>query len=121
LAGWAYNNPDQDPNGKIINENVQKLASADVCDRFILMCYGAEMWSINDIEANVEPALNRTIGYVKDSKKVILALTPVGLNQENLNYFLHQVQDKNLGGLFIWEFPNLNQSDLNTIINVLDI
>ncbi|NEO38698.1 MAG: hypothetical protein F6J90_21135 [Moorea sp. SIOASIH] len=123
LAGWNYNNPDQSDEGKQINQNVQKIGATGLCDRFILMCYGDAMWSMPDIQNNVGPAIERTIAHLgnNSNKKVILALTPAGLNQENLNYFLNQVLKYDLGGLFIWEFPNLSHSDLETIKNTLGI
>jgi hypothetical protein len=79
------------------------------------------MWSMEDIKANVGPAIDRTISYVKDPKKVILALTPAGLDQTNLDYFLNEVISKKIGGLFVWNFPELKSSDLNIIIEKLDI
>ncbi len=85
------------------------------------MCYAAAMWSTSDIEGNVGPALERTINYVGDPKKVILAFTPVGLTRENLDYFLDQVTGKDVGGLFVWNFPILQTADLEVITNALDI
>lgn len=121
LAGWDYNNPNASSYGQLINDDVQKIAAANVSDRFILMCYAAAMWSMPDIIANVGPAIDRTIDHVGDKKKVILALTPAGLDNENLTYFLDQVTSKDIGGLFVWDFPALNQADLDTICNALGI
>lgn len=121
LAGWNYNNPGSSTEGEIENENVKKIAEENVSDRFVLMCYGAEMWSMSDIEANVGQALERTIGYVIDKKKVMLALTPHGLNTENLTYFLEQVKSKEIGGLFVWDFTQLKDGDLETIKTTLGI
>ncbi|MCP5051388.1 MAG: hypothetical protein GY940_29750 [bacterium] len=121
LAGWSYNNPGQDPAGQKINDSVQQVAQSGACDRFVLMCYAAAMWSMNDITANVGPAIQRTINYVGDAKKVILALTPKGLTTENRDYFLDQVTSNNIGGLFIWNFPALKTPDLDTIVSALGI
>ena len=56
IAGWNYNSPDQSSAGRTINEKVKMIASLNVCDRFVLMCYGNEMWSMPDIKANVPQA-----------------------------------------------------------------
>ena len=104
LAGWDYNNPTASSSGKLINDAVQKIAQAKCSDRFILMCYGDDMWSNADIKANVGPAIERTINNGVPKKEVILALTSVGLNAENLDYFLEQVRSYDIGGLFIWDF-----------------
>ncbi len=121
IAGWAFNNPNASSSGRAINYAVQEIANSASCDRFILMCYASAMWSMTDIVANVGSAIDRTINYVGNRKKVILALTPIGLNGENLDYFLNEVISKDIGGLFIWNFPKLLQSDLSKIINMLDI
>ena len=121
LAGWDYNNPGASSLGREINESVRAIAGARVCDRFVLMCYAAAMWSMADIKANVGPALDRTLGHVGDPKKVFLALTPRGLNDENLDYFLNAVTDRGVGGLFVWDFPELPASALSTITGALGI
>lgn len=121
LAGWAYNNPDVDGGDPATNAAVQSLATAGVCDYFMLMCYGNNMWDMTDIDANVGPAIDRTLQKVGNSKKVILALTPDGLTTANRDYFLNQVTSKNLGGLFIWEWPRLSAADLAAIQSALGI
>lgn len=121
LAGWDYNNPNASPLGQTINNKVQRVAESGVCDRYCLMCYASAMWSMSDIVANVGPAIERTIEHVGDPKKVILALTPAGLNAENLKFFLEQVTINEIGGLFIWNFPALNSDDFNTICSSLEI
>jgi len=113
LAGWAYNNKPDD------QEVVKKIADSGFCDRFVLMCYAAEMWDDQTIKDNVGPAIEKTINFVGDSKKVILALTPVGLNAQNLGTFLNDVLDNQLGGLFIWNFTLLKPDDLDTIVKTL--
>lgn len=120
VAGWDYNHPEKEP-GATINNEVKLIADSGFCDRFCLMCYGDNMWPLSDIKANVGPAIDRTITYVGDPKKVILALTPAGLDSENLAYFLDQVTSKDMGGLFIWEFSTLKPADLLTIQNTLGI
>lgn len=121
IAGWAYNNPDASGGDPATNAAVQGLAAAGVCDRFMLMCYGNQMWSMGDIEANVGPAIARTVQHVGDPKKVILALTPDGLTPENRDYFLDRVVSNGLGGLFVWEWPRLSGTDLHVIEQRLGI
>lgn len=121
LAGWDYNNPEQSQLGQEINDKVATIAKAHTCDRFVLMCYAGAMWDMPTIQANVPNAVDRTIEHVGNSKEVILALTPAGLTDENLDYFLQQVTSKKLGGLFIWDYPNLNSTYLDTIVNTLGI
>jgi len=122
LAGWDYNNPDNpSSHGQAINEAVRQIAQAKAADRYVLMCYADSMWPMTDIVANVGPAIQRTITNGVPRNQVILALTPAGLNSENLDYFLNQVTSNNIGGLFIWNYPSLKQEDLNTIVNRLGI
>lgn len=115
LAGWSFNHEGTEDN------NIKKLATDGSVDRFILMCYAGAMWSMADIEGNVGQAIEKTISLGVDPSKVILALTPVGLTQQNLDYFLNQVTSRNIGGLFIWEYPSLAPSDLEYICEKLDI
>ena len=121
IAGWAYNNPEASAEGAATNAAVQQLAATGACDHFILMCYGGEMWSMQDIVGNVGPAIERTVKHVGDPKRVILALTPTGLTAENRDYFLKQVTSHGIGGLFVWEWPRLSVTDLQTIEATLGI
>ena len=121
LAGWDYNHPEHSQGGMIINNKVKEIANENVCDRFVMMCYGGGMWSMDEIKANVPYAVRRTVDYVRDSKKVILALTHAGLTINNLEYFLNEVTSNNLGGLFVWEFPSLNPEHLTKIESELDL
>lgn len=121
LAGWAYNNPEASSSGKAINDAVSQIAMANVADRYIMMCYGSQMWSMQEIKANVSPAIKRTIDYGIPEKKIILALTPRGLTSEALDYFLNQVISNRIGGLFIWNFPALKPNHLETIEMTLGI
>jgi hypothetical protein len=113
IAGWDYNN--KKPSQAI----VKKVADSSYCDRFILMCYDAAMWDDQTIKDNVGPAIQKTIEFTGDSKKVILALTPAGLTPKNLKDFLDYTQNNNLGGMFIWNFLSLKPSDLETIVKTL--
>ncbi|MCP4217860.1 MAG: glycoside hydrolase family 18 protein [bacterium] len=113
LAGWEYNNV------AAAQTPVKDIAASGYCDRLVLMCYGDKMWNETDIENNVGPAIEKTIGFIGDSKKVILALTPIGLDSKNLGQFLNYTTKNKLGGLFIWEFPQLKPDDLKTIIDTL--
>ncbi|WP_020405785.1 hypothetical protein [Hahella ganghwensis] len=119
LAGWDYNNPNASSLGQSINQAVKTIALSGTANRFCLMCYAASMWSMSDIEANVGPAIDRTIANGVPAKQIILALTPAGLNQENLNYFLNQVKTKDIGGLFIWNFPAMPSEYLQQIESAL--
>lgn len=116
LAGWNYNNQ---PEGG--SADVALLAQRGAIDRFVLMCYGDAMWGMQDIEANVGPAINKTIALGAPRKSVILALTYNGLTDQNLEYFLGQVTGNEIGGLFIWEFPQLRPEYLAAIQNKLGI
>ncbi|MCH9638948.1 MAG: hypothetical protein K0U40_05590 [Betaproteobacteria bacterium] len=115
LAGWDYNNNHQGVH------DVKKIAEHGAADRFILMCYGKSMWSMDDVVANVGPAIEKTIAQGVLPKKVILALTYKGLTRKNLDYFLNQVTSKQIGGLFIWEYPSLSNTDLDYICTKLGI
>ncbi|ABC30185.1 conserved hypothetical protein [Hahella chejuensis KCTC 2396] len=119
LAGWDYNNPSASSEGTKINQAVQTIAQSGAVNRFCLMCYAEAMWSMSDIEANVGPAIKRTIANGVPAKQVILALTPAGLNQQNLSYFLNEVTQNGIGGLFIWDYPALPSSYLQQIEQAL--
>lgn len=106
IAGYAYNHPDTQPGAKV-NQKVKQLISSGQCDYFIHYCYATAMWSKEDILSNVIPALKRTLSSGADNKQCILALTTKGLTDWNLNYYLDQVLDFNLGGLFIWKYEEL--------------
>lgn len=121
LAGRAYNHPETSESGRAINAAVRQIAQAGVANRHILMSYAAKMWSMSDIQANVGPAIRRTIDHGVPPKQVILALTPAGLNSENLDFFLSQVTSNQIGGLFIWNYPTLQPSDLAVIERTLGI
>ncbi|MGK0706772.1 hypothetical protein ACSFCW_25300 [Yokenella regensburgei] len=77
------------------------------------------MWSKEEIAGNVIPALKRTLEHGAENNKCILALTTRGLNEWSLNYFIDQVLDFNLGGLFIWEYEDLKDEYYKTIKNRL--
>ena len=102
---------------------VRAIANAGVSDRFVLMCYGNQMWTNAEIQQFVDQAIKKTIEIVgEESKsKIILALTPVGLTDTNLDLFLGYVNDNNIGGLFVWEYSNLNDNYLQQIIDGLGI
>lgn len=122
LAGWDYNNPSASSHGQQINNAVKQISNAGAADRYMLMCYATAMWNQSDIEANVSQAIERTINdNGVANKDCILCLTPAGLNDWNLNYFLDQVTHYEIGGLFIWDFPRLSAADLATIKNRLGI
>ncbi len=115
LAGWTYNNTPQPA------AEIKQMFESGAAQRFILMCYGDAMWSMSDIEANVGPAIQTTLDQSVPAKQIILALTPDGLTQENLDYFLGQVTKFQIGGLFIWEFGRLASDDLEKICGVLGV
>ncbi|WP_028773770.1 hypothetical protein [Shewanella waksmanii] len=111
-AGWDYNNPNSSTLGAATNQAVKNIAAANCTNRFILMCYGAQMWSMQDIEQNVRPAIERTLANGVARKHIILALTPAGLTDDNLDYFLNTVKHYDIGGLFIWEVDKLPEKAL---------
>ena len=106
IAGYTYNHPDTEK-GQQLNKKVKEIITSGQCDRLIQYCYAAAMWSKEDILSNVIPAIKRSISYSSSSKKCIIALTTKGLNDWNLNYFIDQVLEFNLGGLFIWAYEKL--------------
>lgn len=119
LAGWAFNNPDADPGGKKVNEMIAELKSGP-CNRFVMMCYGGAMWDPTDYEKYVPLSIDRMLHtHEIPASKVILALTPRGLNATNLSYFLNQVTFSQIGGLFVWDFTALSKSHLDTIRTAL--
>ncbi len=114
IAGYSYNHPDTG-NGPKLNEKVKAIIQSGQCDRLIHYCYAAAMWSQEDIIANVIPAIKRSLILGAENKSCILALTSRGLTDWNLNYFIDQVLDFNLGGLFIWKYENLSDTHYKTI------
>lgn len=109
LAGWSYVNNDP------LNQKVKALISSGQCDYLVHYCYANAMWSDAEVRLYVNKALKQTLSYGASSKKVILALTTIGLTDWNLNYFLDQVVDLKLGGLFIWRCEQLSASHLAII------
>ncbi|ANS43092.1 hypothetical protein [Serratia inhibens] len=114
IAGYSYNHPETST-GVSLNEKIKKLILSGQCDRFIHYCYASEMWSKEDILGNVIPALKRTLSHGAEKKKCILALTTRGLTDWNLNYYIDQVLDFNLGGLFIWKYEDLKNDHYEII------
>ncbi|VEA65959.1 Uncharacterised protein [Serratia plymuthica] len=106
ISGYSYNHPET-INGANLNDKVKKVILSGQCDRIIHYCYASAMWSKDDIIDNVIPALKRTLKHGAENKRCILALTTRGLTDWNLNYFIDQVLDFNLGGLFIWRYDAL--------------
>ncbi len=100
---------------------VKEIAKAGCCDRFCMMCYGGSMWDPGTIKQYVPAAVKATLAAVPDSKKVFLALTPAGLDDTNLKFFLDQVKNNNLGGLFVWDFETLTDTYLEKICSALGI
>lgn len=118
ISGYTYNHPATD-NGKKLIEKVNNIIQSGQCDRFIHYCYATSMWSHSDIIGNVIPALKKTITLGAESKKCILAVTTKGMTDWNLNYFIDQVLDFNLGGLFIWGYEELKEEHYKIIKNRL--
>ncbi|ATZ11554.1 hypothetical protein [Erwinia amylovora] len=106
ISGYSYNHP-QTNSGAVLNNKIKSLVQSGQCDRLIHYCYAAAMWSKQDIIANVIPALDRTMSHGAGNKQCILALTSRGLTDWSLNYFIDQVLDFALGGLFIWNYEKL--------------
>ncbi|WP_394204171.1 hypothetical protein [Shewanella waksmanii] len=114
-AGWDYNNSSSSAVGEATNQAVKNIAAANCANRFILMCYGTQMWGKHDIEKNVGPAIELTLANGVAKKHIILALTPAGLTRKNLDYFLDQVKHYDIGGLFIWNVDELPEKALKYI------
>ncbi|XAO72250.1 MAG: hypothetical protein AAYR33_05070 [Acetobacteraceae bacterium] len=77
------------------------------------------MWNKDDILGNVRQALERSLAFGIEKEKVILALTSRDLTDWNLNYFLDQVIDLDIVGLFIWRYDQLSADHLQIIRNRL--
>ena len=78
------------------------------CDRFILICHGEGMWNKSTYDNIIPAAIDKTIGLVGNSRKLILACTSDGLTKQNLKDFINYVTYNNLGGLFIWQTEKTN-------------
>ncbi len=118
IAGWSYNHPHTE-SGEKITKNVRAVADARCCDRFIHYCYGNAMWPDADIISNVKPAIEKSIAYGMPNEKIILALTATGLTEWNLTYFLEQIIEMGLGGLFVWNYQHLSEHHLKIITDKL--
>ncbi|VEB97522.1 Uncharacterised protein [Cedecea lapagei] len=114
IAGYSYNHPATDT-GKKLNAKVKNIIQSGQCDRLIHYCYASAMWSKEDIIGNVIPALKQTLAHGAENNKCILALTTKGLTDWSLNYFIDQVLDFKLGGLFIWKYEDLKDEHLKII------
>lgn len=118
IAGSTYNTPTCE-SGARLNEKVQQVVSSGQCDRLIHYCYASAMWSDRDITNNVSSALKRSIDHGMEPAKIVLALTSKGLTDWNLNYFLEQVSQLQLGGLFVWLYHDLSDDHIAKIKDVL--
>lgn len=114
IGGATYNTPNT-PSGEKLNAKVRKVIESGQCDRFVHMCYAASMWNENDIQTHVRQALQRTIGHGAAPKSVVLALTSRGLTDANLAYFVSQVTELGIGGLYVWAYNLLLDRHLDTI------
>ncbi|WP_341788946.1 hypothetical protein [Rickettsia endosymbiont of Lasioglossum villosulum] len=114
IAGYSYNNPNTEK-GKKITDKVKAIIASGQCDRLVHYCYAAAMWNQDDIINNVKQALVQSISYGIEQDKIVLALTTVGLTDWNLNYFLDQIIDLNLGGVFIWRYDELTPNHYRII------
>jgi len=61
------------------------------------------MWSKSTYDKIIPAAIDKTIGLVGNSRKLILTCTTDGLTKQNLKDFINYVTYNNLGGLFIWQ------------------
>ncbi len=118
IAGWSYNHPHTE-RGEKLTKSVRDMVDAGCCDRFIHYCYGNEMWPQADIISNVKPAIEKSLAYGMSGEKIILALTATGLTSWSLNYFLDQIIELGLGGLFVWNYHDLSESQLKIITDKL--
>lgn len=111
IAGYSYNHPNTEA-GKKLMDKVNMIIKSEQCNRLVHYCYGSAMWNKDDIVNNVKQALEKSISYGMDKDKIILALTTKGLTDWNLNYFLDQIINLNLGGLFIWRYDEITPHHL---------
>lgn len=120
IAGWSYNHPETE-NGKKLTTKIKQVIGSGYCDRLVHYCYATAMWSMDDIISNVGPSLEKSIRYGMQKEKMLLALTTSGLTDENLNYFLDCVVDKQLGGLLVWNYHQLTTDHLKIITERLEL
>ncbi|MEE8659219.1 Glyco-hydro-18 domain-containing protein [Acetobacteraceae bacterium EV16G] len=113
-AGWWYNHPETS-GGKKISETVQAFAASGQCDRLVHYCYANAMWDESLIRDNVRQSLQRSISNGMEKSRIILALTTNGLTDWNLNYFIDQIIDLDVGGLFIWRYDEISRDHLKMI------
>lgn len=109
IAGYSWNHP-QSSSGSALTDKVRGVIDSGYCDRLVHYCYATAMWSDSDITANVRPALENSLSYGMPPEGVILALTARGLTDWNLNYFLDQVEELDIGGLYIWLYHELSDA-----------
>lgn len=114
IAGYSYNHPDSE-NGQKLTEKIKHVINSGYCDRLVHYCYASAMWSEDDIIGNVRQALEKSLQYGMPKEKIILALTTRGLTDWNLNYFLDQVLELDIGGLYIWLYDQITASHRETI------
>jgi len=114
IAGYSYNHPCTEK-GQEINDKVKSIITSGQCNRLVHYCYATAMWNQDDIINNVKQALEQSISYGMDRDKIVLALTTRGLTDWNLNYFLNQIINLNLGGLFIWRYDEMTPNHLKII------
>lgn len=121
MGGVEFNNPEKFTGGQATNDELKLISDNVEIDRFIMMSYGNEMWSIQEIEANVGPGIERLIKIGIDKKNIIATVTTAGLTNENLKLVLAQVLKHDIGGLFVWEFKGLIPEHLVLIQDRLQI
>lgn len=109
VAGYSYNHPETE-SGKKLTDKIKAVIASGHCDRLVHYCYAAAMWNEKDIRENVRQALEKSIDYGMRKESIILALTACGLTDWSLNYFLEQVQELDIGGLYIWRYDEITQA-----------
>ncbi|WP_095079039.1 hypothetical protein [Pseudomonas sp. Irchel s3h17] len=118
IAGYSYCAPTT-TSGSALNAKVLKVIESGQCDHLVHYCYGSKMWTDDEIARYVGQALERSISHGAQPAKVILALTAIGLTDNNLNTFLDQITRLEIGGLYIWAYQRLSDVHKQTIIGRL--
>ena len=121
MGGETFNKPEDSPEGQATNDELKLINDNVEIDRFIMMSYGDQMWSEQEIKDNIGPGIVRLLNIGIDKKNIIVTVTTAGLTNENLHRVLDEVVKYDVGGLFVWEFKDLIPEHLIIIQDRLQI
>jgi len=121
MGGVEFNDPEKYPGGQATNDELKLISDNVEIDRFIMMSYGDQMWSEQEIKDNIGPGIVRLLNIGIDKKNIIVTVTTAGLTNENLHRVLDEVVKYKVGGLFVWEFKDLIPEHLIIIQDRLQI